>query len=949
MPEVDQLADLLFEWEELTAQRPTLTVDEFLGDRVQWISPFRQLLVDLGRIAPMLKDREGPPDPPQLVGRYRPFEFHAQGGLGQVFRAKDSEVGRDVAIKVIRPDALLRGGSRRRFVREAELTGRLEHPGIVPVYGLCKDRRGQPYYAMRFVDGATFESVILDYHGSTAAEHSNDPSARNVELRRLLRHFVAVCETMAYAHEQGVIHRDLKPKNVMIGRFGETIVVDWGLAKNLKETIAAEPEKSSKKLASLPNAEADTPMAFDDATLGSLATEVNSKRGDLLGTPAFMSPEQARGEIDELGPATDIYGLGATLYQLLTGKPSLTKEWVGGRPNCSTDRVTQSDFLDAVAAGHFPAPRQVKADVPKALEAICLKSMRLDPKDRYGTAKELAADVERWLADEPVIAWREPFGVRARRWLRRHRTLVSAAAAVLLVLGMTVSIAAVMLGEKNFQLANAATQLENKNNQLATEIDEKSKLNAQLGEKNVQLADAARMLENKNDQLAKEIDEKNRLNAQMKEEKAKLEASYTATRDNFDLADRSIVVFAAAVNVRLPGGEQVPGPVRDALNTEARDYYRKFIANNRERAELRLELAFAYLRQSEAEIGLRNELGAVPLLDESRRRFEAILAEAPNDPYARYGLGCVDMNAAMVQIHQLKVAEARKLAERSCAAFSRLCGEKPPAGRWYTGLESPAFKLAQAVMALRDVEARTDPRHALPFAPEVKANDDGRVLPYARIAEKALSAELAGRNDAPVEERAILGLLLVCLGEELAIRNHSADALKALQRARGELTAVVKEYPTAYEIETMLYFNDFYLALAARDDKSGNEIRLMTQVRDRLRELGNRQWGRDRFAVRNRAWLFAAQSSTVLGRWAAQRTDRAQALRHLRDALGDLEQVKSERNVPDLATRIPLVFALNDVLEAMNTLEEDVAPIKKLLERVRSELAEMAPALGDIP
>lgn len=485
MDQTEQLADLLVEWEERKTNQPTLTVDEFLSSRPDWIAPFRRLLVDLGQIEAFASNSENTPEPPQLVGRYHPFAFHAQGGLGQVFRAKDGEVGRDVAVKVIRPDALLRGGSRSRFIREAELTGRLEHPGIVPVYGLCNDRRGQPYYAMRFVEGATFEHVIQDYH----AQSSRDPSARNVELRRLLRHFVAVCETMAYVHEQGVIHRDIKPKNIMIGRFGETIVVDWGLAKNLKEP-RPEAESIASPRPSTGYTTSDTPKPESVETIDGLISSTDTKRGELLGTPAFMSPEQARGEIDQLGPASDIYSLGASLYQLLTGRPPFTAASVGALNGKAAEQVNQAEFLAAVAAGRFIPPHLVSPEVPRALAAICLKAMHANPLARYGSAKEMAEDVERWLADEPVRAWHEPFIVRARRWLRHHRTLVTGSVAALLV-SVIAAFALAAQQRDAFQKEKKAHENEiSLNGKLSQSIDDVNVAYFNLNEVNRELAGA---------------------------------------------------------------------------------------------------------------------------------------------------------------------------------------------------------------------------------------------------------------------------------------------------------------------------------------------------------------------------------------------------------------------------------------------------------------------------
>ena len=159
-------------------------------------------------------------------GRFRILRFHREGGLGRVYVARDEELGREVALKEIRPDKFADDGLRGRFVLEAEVNGGLEHPGIVPVYSLGTYDDGRPFYAMRFVEGDSLKEAIEAYH----KEHPRpDPSA--VEFRKLLGRFVDVCEAIAFAHSQGVLHRDLKPHNVMLGRYGETLLIDWGLAK----------------------------------------------------------------------------------------------------------------------------------------------------------------------------------------------------------------------------------------------------------------------------------------------------------------------------------------------------------------------------------------------------------------------------------------------------------------------------------------------------------------------------------------------------------------------------------------------------------------------------------------------------------------------------------------------------------------------------------------------
>ncbi|HVJ80631.1 MAG TPA: serine/threonine-protein kinase [Planctomycetia bacterium] len=339
--------------------------------------------------------------------RYRILRPHAKGGLGEVFLAEDLELRRQVALKEIQRRHADEEGSRGRFVREAEITGGLEHPGIVPVYGLGAYGDGRPYYAMRFVRGDKLKEATRRFHEGAA-------DFAGLEFRQLLGRFVDVCNAVAYAHNRGVLHRDLKPGNVMLGDFGETLVVDWGLAK---------------VLGSPPSGAGATDEVPPFRPSGSTAEATRS--GAIMGTPAFMSPEQAEGRVDELGPATDIYGLGAMLYALLAGKPPF--------------EGTADAILDAVIAGKFPSPRSRQPRIPAALDAICLKAMARAPADRYATALDLSADVERYLSDEPVSAFPEPWPARAARWARKHRPQVAAAAALVLTSVVALSIGLVIV------------------------------------------------------------------------------------------------------------------------------------------------------------------------------------------------------------------------------------------------------------------------------------------------------------------------------------------------------------------------------------------------------------------------------------------------------------------------------------------------------------------------
>jgi serine/threonine protein kinase len=358
----------------------------------------------------------GPPPasqslPESPLARYRPLRLHARGGLGEVYLARDEECHREVALKTIQAEWAANEANRERFLREAEITARLEHPSIVPVYGMAVGADGRPCYAMRFISGETLHDAVLRLQAAdqarrdaarnagrwrrwqaaftAAARRERIAAERALALRQLLAHFLAICNAVAYAHSRGIIHRDLKPQNVMLGKYGETLVVDWGLARVFTRSPA---ERATGEDSLLPTAERPQDL---------------TQSGQVVGTPAYMSPEQAAGRIDALGPASDIYSLGATLYFLLTGQPPVREANV-------------QLVLARVQTGDVVPPRKVKRGVPPGLDAICRKAMALRPEDRYATAQELAGDVSRWLADEPVMGWREPLGERFQRLTRKH-------------------------------------------------------------------------------------------------------------------------------------------------------------------------------------------------------------------------------------------------------------------------------------------------------------------------------------------------------------------------------------------------------------------------------------------------------------------------------------------------------------------------------------------------
>ncbi len=343
--------------------------------------------------------------------RYRKIRDHARGGLGVVYLAHDRELNREVALKEIQDRFADDPAARGRFVLEAEVTGGLEHPGIVPVHGLGRYDDGRPFYAMRFVKGDSLKEAIARFHRGEGGD-------RRIELRKLLRRFLDVCNAVAYAHSRGVLHRDLKPSNVLVGRFGETLVVDWGLAK-----AVGRPESYGDPL---------------EATLrpASSGDGAETLPNSVLGTPGYMSPEQAAGRIDLIGPTSDVYSLGATLYAILTGRAPVEGKEVGA-------------VLQKVQDGDFPPPRAVSPWIPRPLEAICRKAMSRMPEARYESPAALAEDVERWMADEPTSAGGESPAEKLARWGRRHRTAASGVLGLLVATVVALTIATVVVrGER---------------------------------------------------------------------------------------------------------------------------------------------------------------------------------------------------------------------------------------------------------------------------------------------------------------------------------------------------------------------------------------------------------------------------------------------------------------------------------------------------------------------
>jgi serine/threonine-protein kinase len=482
-------------------------------------------------------------EPPQhdSGGRFRVLRPHARGGLGQVSVAEDTELHREVALKEIQPKYAEDETSRHRFLVEAEVTGRLEHPSIVPVYSLGQFDDGRPFYVMRFIRGDSLQEAIAELHDP--ARSNRTPHAWLLELRKLLRRFHDVCNAVDYAHSRGILHRDLKPGNIMLGKYGETLVVDWGLAK-IAEPAAADSQVSESRL---------EPHSGDSSSA--------TMAGSAVGTPAYMSPEQAEGRLDLLGPTTDVYSLGATLYCLFTNRAPFSKE-------------NREDLFARIRRGEFPPPRTINPRVPRPLEAICLKAMACKQADRYPTPHCLAEDIERWLADEPVSVYRDPWTDRALRAMRRHRTTV---------VGIGVLVTTALIG-----LAVISSVTSRKNGELRIERDRANE--------NLRLAEQERGRAESN-----------------------LATSRKLTLDLLDLAESELS--------KLKGKELVRRQMTERLTALFRDFYKQKPTD----PQLRLELAQVIRMEASIARLMGEPVTANVGYAESIHLLEQLLTESPND------------------------------------------------------------------------------------------------------------------------------------------------------------------------------------------------------------------------------------------------------------------------------------------------------------------------------
>jgi serine/threonine protein kinase len=682
-------------------------------------------------------------------GRFRLLRRHARGGIGVVFVALDSELHREVALKQIQPQHADDPTSRARFLIEAEVTGRLEHPGVVPVYGLGTNDQGRPFYAMRFVRGQSLKEALESFHQADRGP-VRDGAERTLALRQLLGRFIDVCHAIAYAHSRGVLHRDLKPANILLGPYGETLVVDWGLAKVVgRDDPTPQPAAEMTLRPASPSGSSET-MA-----------------GTAIGTPMYMSPEQADGRLTQIGPASDIYCLGATLYCLLTGRPAI-------------EDLDVQQILARVRCGDFPPPREANHRVPAPLEAIVLKAMALRPSDRYPSAQALAEELERWLADEPVAAWREPLWERARRWISRRRTTVAAIAAT--VLASTLGLAAVLFVQTRA------------NNSLMS-------ANADLAKANQRASDANR----------------------------ELLLANTRERARFELSLDAIKTFHGGVSEDLLLKEKQFDALRTKLLRGATDFYQRLEsllagqADDRSRAAL--GQAYHDIGELTARIGSQAE--ALAALKRGMELRLGLAAEANADAATKLKAGqsliavgdlqeaTGELSAALASFEQARdllepLARSEPERDRYRAAVAK-CLHGIARVQYNTGHADAALASHQQARAIRQSLADANPGitqfqtdlvvsdHDIGAIERTSGHRDLALASYERA--RAISQKLAEANPRATQFQSDLAQSHNDIGFLHQESGHFAAALASLEQARAILQRLADANPAVTQFE----------------------------------------------------------------------------------------------------------------------------------------------------
>lgn len=457
---MNQLDDLLSIWESHKEKGEAISAEQLCRDNPELLAQVRwhiQAIESMDAIFRQVDPKHGNSSSGlhaandallnqefHITNRYQIQQHHASGGLGDVFIATDPILNRKVAIKFPR-QTRLNGEQRARFEREARITGQLDHPGIVAVHSLKLSDQSQPCYVMRFVQGPTLHKRAKEFHEHADAAQSSSRFS-SPEFRELLQHFVTLCNIVGYAHDQGVIHRDIKPSNVILGPFGQTYLMDWGLARADRLDVADLPCENENAIAE--SALSVEEHAKRNSPLSNASTQNPwlTKTGQMLGTPAFASPEQQLGNSNQIDQRSDVYSLGASLCFVLTGK-------------LPVESATSEEYLKRITTAeesllNFPS------SVPRPLVAICRAATHVAPALRYPSPIALAQDIQSFMASESISVLQDTWGTRALRWMGKNRatSLTAGVAAMLLLVVSGIALAVQSASNRKLETAIKAEQ-----------------------------------------------------------------------------------------------------------------------------------------------------------------------------------------------------------------------------------------------------------------------------------------------------------------------------------------------------------------------------------------------------------------------------------------------------------------------------------------------------------
>jgi tetratricopeptide (TPR) repeat protein len=660
------------------------------------------------------------------------YEFGAEvarGGMGRIVRAVDRRLDRDVAVKVMIGSS---GQLAARFDREARVIARLQHPGIVPIYDIGSTEDGRPFYSMKLIEGRTLDDAIK----------AADADGR----MELLPHVLAAVDAIAYAHSQRIIHRDLKPLNVLVGAFGETLVIDWGLAKELTAVTGDSGEEP------IP--------AADDPTL--------TRHGQVVGTPAYMPPEQAAGRpVDE---RADVYALGAMLYHVLAGQPPFAG-------------VDSARLMAEVATGRPKPLDELRPDLPDDLLAIVARAMAREAHGRYADAREMAADLRRHQAGQLVSAHHYTLRQRIGRFLRRNRDVVIATVAVALALAVLLSYRFIVVANERDQALEAERRAEEQR----AGAEEMARFMVTDLKYRLEPIGKLSLLES----VGKKADDYwRRLQQPNPGEHARaIELRGDVTRSSGN-SDEALLFYAEASGYALAAGDRrltshiwiSVGDVfqeRGSIDAAERFYMAALTMG----ADLEPKVAAnARMRLGMIAAARGDNAAALAAWKVAAAEFEALVAQHPDDLDMLYNASMAHGIAGDVLYQQNQVPEALAAFERSLALARKLSAAAPDNAEWERAVSLPLDRIAE-IYRYRNELDRADAafRETLARAEKIAARDPENPKWQSDVAISHRNvAEVAVRRDRHAEAIGHMEQALAIQGRVVELDPKNQDERRTL-------------------------------------------------------------------------------------------------------------------------------------------------------------------------